>query len=99
MASPIADAAFGLLPASIRAESQPLVGNLCPNSRAPAFDVMVSPSNCATMARRSTASNSNSFGVHSVGIGDLRESRKVVAAQQLSLIRGPDALNCLRKDG
>jgi hypothetical protein len=51
------------------------------------------------MARRPTASNSNRFSVHSVGIGTLYEPRKVVAAQQLSLIRSPDALNCLRNPG
>jgi len=38
-------------------------------SSAPAFEVMFPPSKPATTDRRSTASNSNSFGVHSVCIG------------------------------
>src|SRR5204862_954768 len=47
-----------------------------PSSSAPAFEVMSPPSNPATTARRSTASNSNSVGVHSVGIGALRETER-----------------------
>src|SRR2546425_8909229 len=37
---------------------------------------MSPPSKPATTARRSTASNSNSVGVHSVGIGALRETER-----------------------
>jgi hypothetical protein len=49
----------------------------CPSSSVPAFDVIVLPSNSATTARPSTASNSNSFGVHSVCIGVLRETAQL----------------------
>src|SRR5947208_11669168 len=47
-----------------------------PSSSAPAFEVMSPPSKPATTARPSTASNSNSVGVHSVGIGALRETER-----------------------
>ena len=42
-----------------------------PRSSPPAFEVMSPPSKPATTARRSTASNSNRVGAHSVGIGAL----------------------------
>jgi hypothetical protein len=57
------------------------------------------PSNAATTSRPSTRANPNKSGLHSVGIGALRESRQIVAAQQLSLIRRPDALSNVRYSG
>src|SRR5262249_31175389 len=48
----------------------------CLNSRAPAFDVIVPPSNCATTARRPTASKSKRLGVHCVCIGGFRRITK-----------------------
>src|SRR6202034_1413819 len=53
----------------------------CPNSSAPAFEVMSPPSKQATTARRATASNSNRFGVHSVRIAAFLNLRETVAAQ------------------
>jgi hypothetical protein len=46
--------------------------------------------------RPSTAPKSSDCVLHSVGIGRSSNLRKVVAAQQLSLIRRPDAPICLR---
>jgi hypothetical protein len=60
---------------------------------------MSPPSKQATTARRATASNSNRFGVHSVGIGGFLNLRETVAAQHLSQILGPDAPICLRNPG
>src|SRR5712691_6053788 len=69
----------------------PIVRSVAPNSSAPASDVIAPPSNPATTARRSTGANSNKSALHSVGIGALLESSEAVVAQQLSLIRRPDA--------
>src|SRR5712691_1781457 len=69
----------------------PIVRSVAPNSSAPASDVIAPPSNPATTARRSTGANSNRSALHSVGIGALLESSEAVVAQQLSLIRRPDA--------
>src|SRR5215203_5952974 len=69
----------------------------CPSSNAPASDVIAPPSKPATTDRRSTASNANSFGVHSACIGALLDPRQFVAAQHFSQILGPDALLALEK--
>jgi len=63
----------------------------------PAFDVMSPPSKLATTVRCETTSNSDSFVVHSTGIGGTAESGKVVLRKQLSQIRGPDALLTFEK--
>jgi hypothetical protein len=60
---------------------------------------MSPPSKPATTARRSTASNSNSVGVHSVGIGAFLELSENVAAQHFSQILSPDAPASLRNPG
>jgi hypothetical protein len=65
----------------------------------PASDVIAPPSTAATTARPSTGANPNKSALHSVGIGALRESMKVVLAQQLSLIRRSDALSSVRYPG
>src|SRR6478735_8182707 len=54
---------------SAKRRTSPTPRSTCPSSSAPAFEVMFPPSKPATTERRSTASNSNSFGVHSVCIG------------------------------
>ena len=46
---------------------------MAPNSSAPASDVTAPASNAATTARPSTGSNPKKSGLHSVGIGALRE--------------------------
>src|SRR5713101_452003 len=69
----------------------PIVPSVALNSSAPASDVIAPPSNPATTARRSTGANSNKSALHSVGIGALLESSEADVAQQLSLIRRPDA--------
>jgi hypothetical protein len=76
-----------------------IVRSVVPNSNAPASDVIAPPSNPATTVRPSTAVNSNSPALHSVGIGALLESREVILAKQLSLIRRPDALFGVRYPG
>jgi hypothetical protein len=48
--------------------------SVAPNSSAPASDVTAPASNAATTARPSTGSNPKKSGLHSVGIGALRES-------------------------
>src|SRR5262249_53475352 len=55
---------------------KPRPWSTCLNSRAPAFDVIVPPSNCATTARRPTASKSKRLGVHCVCIGGFRRITK-----------------------
>src|SRR5712692_8444083 len=69
----------------------PIVPSVALNSSAPASEVIAPPSKPATTARRSTGANSNRSALHSVGIGALLESSEAVVAQQLSLIRRPDA--------
>src|ERR1700694_742679 len=54
---------------SAKRRTSPRPRSTCPSSSAPAFEVMFPPSKPATTDRRSTASNSSSFGVHSVCIG------------------------------
>src|SRR5271157_4971272 len=54
---------------SAKRRTRPRPRSTCPSSSAPAFEVMFPPSKPATTERRSTASNSNSFGVQSVCIG------------------------------
>jgi hypothetical protein len=49
---------------------------VAPSSNAPASDVIAPPSNPATTARLSTAVNSNSSALHSVGIGAFLESAR-----------------------
>ncbi|XIA68084.1 hypothetical protein ACFIOY_18765 [Bradyrhizobium sp. TZ2] len=56
-------------------------------------------SKAASTIRPSTIPKSNCSAQHSVGIGASSNHQKVVAAQQLSLIRRPDALNCVRNLG
>jgi carboxylesterase type B len=70
-----------------------------PPRSAPPFDVMSPPSKEATTARRATASNANSFGVHSVGIGGLLNLRETVAAQHISQILAPMHQYRLRNPG
>src|SRR3974390_1289447 len=52
----------------------PIARSVARNSSAPASDVIAPPSKPATTVRRSTGANSKSSGLHSVGIGALRES-------------------------
>src|SRR5258706_7111881 len=47
-----------------------------PSSSAPASDVTMPASNAATTSRPSTGSNPNKSGIHSVGIGALRDSAR-----------------------
>src|SRR6266478_1092488 len=47
-----------------------------PSSSAPASDVTMPASNAATTSRPSTDSNPNKSGIHSVGIGALRDSAR-----------------------
>src|SRR5215213_3944486 len=49
--------------------TKPMPRSVIPSSSAPAFEVIAPPSKPATTARLSTGANSNSAGLHSVGIG------------------------------
>src|SRR6516164_7882224 len=84
---------------SANREISPIARSVTPNSSAPASDVIAPPSNPATTVRRPTGANSNSSGLHSVGIGALLESREVVLAKQLSLIRGAPVLQLCEISG
>jgi transcriptional regulator GlxA family with amidase domain len=70
--------------------------SVVPSSSAPASEVTNPPSKAASTWRPSTAPKSNDCALHSVGIGRSSNLRKVVVAQQLSLIRSPDAPICMR---
>src|SRR6266404_2627005 len=50
--------------------------SVAPSSSAPASDVTMPASNAATTSRPSTGSNPNKSGIHSVGIGALRDSAR-----------------------
>src|SRR5260370_17281935 len=50
--------------------------SVAPSSSAPASDVTMPASNAATTSRPSTGSNPNKSGIHSVGIGTLRDSAR-----------------------
>src|SRR5215212_9748923 len=67
--------------------------SVAPSSRAPALDVIAPPSKPATTARPSTAANSNSVGLHSIGIGELLCA--AVLARRSIRIQGSDALTAL----
>jgi hypothetical protein len=54
-----------------RERTKPMAQSVAPSSSAPASEVMTPPSKPATTARLSTGANSNSVGLHSVGIGGL----------------------------
>src|SRR5262249_18203073 len=84
---------------SANREISPITRSVAPNSSAPASDVIAPPSNPATMARRPIGANSNSSGLHSVGIGALLESCEVVLAKQLSLIRSAPVLQLCEISG
>src|SRR3954464_5695587 len=66
--------------------------SVAPRSNAPASDVTNPASNAASTERPSTVPKSNASALHSVGIGASSNRRKVVAPQQLSLIRSLGAL-------
>jgi hypothetical protein len=55
--------------------------SVAPSNSAPASEVIAPPSKAATTSRPATGANPNKSGVQSVGIGVLRDSREVVAAQ------------------
>src|ERR1700761_3152964 len=58
------------------------------------------PSKDATTARPSTRANSNSSGLHSVGIGEvLRVTIKSLSPKVLSLIQSPGAPDSCEKSG
>src|SRR6187551_1521300 len=69
--------------------TSPRPRSTCPSSNPPAKP--------ATTERRSTASNSNNFGVHSVCIGVTSDRRETVAAQRFSQILSPDAPSAFEK--
>jgi len=62
------------------------------NSKAPASDVIVPPSNPSTTVRRSTGANSNSSALHSVGIGALLEPENCRCGTTAFADSRPDAL-------
>jgi hypothetical protein len=70
----------------------------CPNSNTLAFEVIAPPSNPAITERPSTASNENSFGVHSACIG-VHLSPRQLLLHNTSQILSPDALPRLRNPG
>ena len=59
----------------------------------------VPPSKPATTERRATASNSNSFGIHSVRIGLTLDHGDIAAAQRFSQICSFDAPTAFEKSG
>jgi hypothetical protein len=74
-------------PSAMACSRRPIALSVAPSNSAPASDVTRPPSNAATTRRPSALPKSNSSGLHSVGIGDLRRdgsshSRKTTLTTQ-----------------